>query len=211
MATTTTNLGLTKPAMSDNVDITVINANMDKIDAMISNMPITGNIVATSQANFESALTTLCSGLNAGKFRCIEVYCNWSGSFTSGARSLAIVYKHSTGGTYNCYILYRGAKGYYYSGEWHWQTIPNEVTFERKIRTYTDITVPNVGYIKVDSYSDMGVSTQKYLLSITPRGWGGHIENVTFAKSSLGTDIYMIAPAGTTVSNINVEYVFSNI
>lgn len=36
MATTTTNLGLTKPATSDNVDITVINTNMDKLDATIA-------------------------------------------------------------------------------------------------------------------------------------------------------------------------------
>lgn len=36
MATTTSNHGLTKPAGTDNVDIGVINANMDKID----NMPV---------------------------------------------------------------------------------------------------------------------------------------------------------------------------
>ena len=35
MATTTTNLGLTKPATSDKVDITKINSNMDKIDEQI--------------------------------------------------------------------------------------------------------------------------------------------------------------------------------
>ena len=34
MPTTTTNHGLTKPAGTDNVDISVINANFDKIDAM---------------------------------------------------------------------------------------------------------------------------------------------------------------------------------
>ncbi|HPD38930.1 MAG TPA: hypothetical protein PK411_11365 [Mesotoga infera] len=34
MATTTTNHGLTKPAGTDNVDISVINGNMDKIDQM---------------------------------------------------------------------------------------------------------------------------------------------------------------------------------
>ena len=126
MATTTTNLGLTKPATSDNVDITVINANMDKIDAIVDR-------------------------------------------------------------------------------------IPREVTFERKYRTYTNVTIPSVGYIKVDSYAAMEVDSQKYLLSITPRGWEGHIENVTFSKSSNGADIYMIAPSGTTVSRITVEYVFSNI
>lgn len=35
MATTTTKLGLTKPATSDAVDITVLNANSDKIDAAV--------------------------------------------------------------------------------------------------------------------------------------------------------------------------------
>lgn len=34
MATTTTNLGLTKPAVSDAADISVLNANFDKIDAL---------------------------------------------------------------------------------------------------------------------------------------------------------------------------------
>ena len=34
MATTTTNLGLTKPAGTDEVDIAVINANMDTIDTL---------------------------------------------------------------------------------------------------------------------------------------------------------------------------------
>lgn len=36
MATTTTNLGLTKPAGTDAPDIAVINANMDKIDTNLS-------------------------------------------------------------------------------------------------------------------------------------------------------------------------------
>lgn len=39
MATTTTNLGLTKPATSDNVDITVINTNMDKLDTAVAVIP----------------------------------------------------------------------------------------------------------------------------------------------------------------------------
>ena len=33
MATTTTNLGLTKPAYSDSEDVSVLNSNMDLIDA----------------------------------------------------------------------------------------------------------------------------------------------------------------------------------
>ena len=36
MATTTTNLGLTKPSYSDTADIAVINENMDKLDAAVN-------------------------------------------------------------------------------------------------------------------------------------------------------------------------------
>lgn len=42
MATTTTNLGLTKPAGTDKPDITVINENMDKIDAAVAGIEIGG-------------------------------------------------------------------------------------------------------------------------------------------------------------------------
>lgn len=35
MATTTTHLGLTKPAGTDNVDISVINTNMDLLDTAV--------------------------------------------------------------------------------------------------------------------------------------------------------------------------------
>lgn len=36
MATTTSNLGLTKPAGTENPDISVINENMDKIDTAVA-------------------------------------------------------------------------------------------------------------------------------------------------------------------------------
>ena len=36
MATTTTNLGLTKPSYSDTADIAVINENMDKLDTAVN-------------------------------------------------------------------------------------------------------------------------------------------------------------------------------
>ena len=38
MATTTTNLGLTKPATTDNVDVSVLNANMELIDAAVGRL-----------------------------------------------------------------------------------------------------------------------------------------------------------------------------
>lgn len=38
MASTTTNLGLTKPSGTEVPDISVINGNMDKIDSAVGNM-----------------------------------------------------------------------------------------------------------------------------------------------------------------------------
>ena len=40
MATTTANLGLTKPDYTEKADIAVINDNMDKIDTGVQNMNI---------------------------------------------------------------------------------------------------------------------------------------------------------------------------
>ena len=60
MATTTTNLGLTKPAGTDAVDIAVINANMDKIDTAVA--------ANTSDIVDIRALTELYAGnLNVGQ------------------------------------------------------------------------------------------------------------------------------------------------
>jgi hypothetical protein len=41
MATTTTRLALTKPAGSENIDVTILNANADKIDAVAGFTPVT--------------------------------------------------------------------------------------------------------------------------------------------------------------------------
>ena len=49
MASTTTNLGLTKPAYSDDADISDINGNMDLIDAEA------GRVRANVAANYDSS------------------------------------------------------------------------------------------------------------------------------------------------------------
>lgn len=51
MASTTTNLGLTKPAYSDDADISDINGNMDLIDAEA------GRVRANVAANYDSSET----------------------------------------------------------------------------------------------------------------------------------------------------------
>lgn len=47
MATTTTNLGLKKPAYSDFADVSDLNDNMDKIDAKFGNIGSTGSFLNT--------------------------------------------------------------------------------------------------------------------------------------------------------------------
>lgn len=81
-------------------------------------------------------------------------------------------------------------------------------TFERKIRQYSSVTIPSDGYIKIDSFDDMGVDHTKFLISMMFRGWEAHLENLTLAKSTYGVDIYMLGPAGTTATNVSVEYFF---
>lgn len=78
-------------------------------------------VTATSLSQFESVLNTVCQTLSPGEFKFIQVLPNWSGSFTGGAGSLAIVHHQNTAGLYNCFILFGGAQGYYYSSAWHWQ------------------------------------------------------------------------------------------
>lgn len=56
MATTTTNLGLTKPATSDNVDITVINTNMDKIDTAVAG--ISNSLAIIANGNTHAAIAS---------------------------------------------------------------------------------------------------------------------------------------------------------
>lgn len=55
MATTTTNLGLTKPAYADTADIAVINANMDKIDTAANGLE--AGIAIVSNNNTHAAVS----------------------------------------------------------------------------------------------------------------------------------------------------------
>lgn len=53
MATSTTNLKLTKPALGESADVTVLNANWDKVDTAVGNkLDVEGTAKrATSDAN----------------------------------------------------------------------------------------------------------------------------------------------------------------
>ncbi len=80
----------------------------------------------------------------------------------------------------------------------------------RKARTYSNITIPSDGYVKIDSFADMGVSTSLYLMSITITGWTGTGDKVPrIVKGGNGVDIYAIGPAGS-YSGFNVQYFFAD-
>ena len=84
-----------------------------------------------------------------------------------------------------------------------------ENMFTRQIRTYNNVTIPSSGYIKIDSYSEMEVNTDLYLVSMNIRGWTGDVHGITVVKGSSGRDIYLLGNANTTIQSITIEYLFS--
>ena len=67
MSTTTTNLGLTKPSLSDDVDVRDLNANFDAIDAAVGDSTIVkdASYVHTDE-NFTTAEKTKLDGIATG-------------------------------------------------------------------------------------------------------------------------------------------------
>lgn len=87
----------------------------------------------------------------------------------------------------------------------------SNVTFRRKIKTYTNLTLPSGTnpYIKLDDFAGIGISTSKYLVSMLVRGWASiACGTVTLAKGSNGSDIYLMAPQQGTIGSITVEYYY---
>lgn len=187
MSTTTTNLGLVKPAYSDTADVQVLNENADKIDAELwktyndLGIVVNGNKAALSAAvgQFIILKNSTIAGRSDGLYKAAK----------------AIPANTTIDSTYLTAVSRGGLNA-----------VQNTIT--RKIRDYSSVTIPNTGYIKIDSFEDMGIETSKYLLSMMFRGWEAHLENLTLAKSSTGLDVYMLGPAGTTAINVSVEYFF---
>lgn len=77
----------------------------------------------------------------------------------------------------------------------------------RKVQSY-DVTVSASSYVKIDSFSGLGVSASNYLISMTIRGFGGFPSYaVQLMKGTNGTDIYF--GAGTAGRyQFAVEYWF---
>lgn len=84
---------------------------------------------------------------------------------------------------------------------------------KRTIRTYSNLTTTDAQpYVKIDSYSSMGVASSKYLISMIIRGWNQvSCGGITVIKGSNGTDIYIMSAKGGSIGSLTVEYFFADI
>ena len=128
MSSTTSFLGLTKPAASENYDIAVQNGNMDKIDAAVAktNKSLSG----ASLSALETAIVTVADAMSNGEIVC--GYCNPGFSdvakgFDGSAGSYVLSRRAS--GTYIIHVFVgtNEAIGYYYSSAWHWDSVANRI------------------------------------------------------------------------------------
>ena len=77
---------------------------------------------------------------------------------------------------------------------------------KRKIANYDNITIPASGYVKIDSFSNLGVSSDLFLISMEIRGWSG-ADVPKIVKGQNGVDIYAVGTPGTYPS-FGAEYFF---
>lgn len=77
----------------------------------------------------------------------------------------------------------------------------------RKIKTYTNVTVPASGYVKIDSYSGLSLTQTDYIISMNVRGFTAlsTYYPMSIVKGGSGTDIYFIGAQNTGIT-VTVEY-----
>ena len=83
--------------------------------------------------------------------------------------------------------------------------------FSRFVKVYNSVVIPSTGYVQIDSIDDMKdplTNEWMFLISMNIRGWSGmSIPPVSLAKSSTGSDIYLMGSA-QTIASLQVEYFF---
>ena len=83
-------------------------------------------------------------------------------------------------------------------------------TYKKLVRvskSYTNITVPASGYVKIGSFSGLGIPTTDYFISAAIRGWSGP-NPYSVIRGSNGTDFYLMASTGT-ITSMSVDYYFA--
>jgi len=165
MATSTTNLGLTKPAGTDKIRIAQINGNMDILDEKIGavgntslqaqltsqnqaistiNSNISQVINATSLSVLESSIMTIWTAMSNLETRTGYARINFSDLdvyIYGGIASVVISRRES--GVYLAHILQPNgivATDYYYSGAHHWGAVTNRI-----LKTNAAISIPSSG------------------------------------------------------------------
>lgn len=106
MATTTTNLGLTKPAYTDDADVMDINGNMDVIDAAVGALPtgktLQGQITELAGGKLEYVQLTSVSGNDSKTYKMANdtkaIFVAFGA--TQGTKGIWIVNLAGTGVTY---------------------------------------------------------------------------------------------------------------
>lgn len=140
--TPTTNLGLrcplgTDPASVDDINYnsgvidekmgavgnTSVQAQLDALNSKIANPKNVAytSVTGTSQAQFETALTTALNGMGTGEARVCPAYANYSQSLTNGGQGVAFLVKQQST-VWWCFLVYAGGvrAGYYTSNAWTW-------------------------------------------------------------------------------------------
>ena len=80
-------------------------------------------------------------------------------------------------------------------------------------RTYSNITISsNNGYILLDSFANMGISSQNYCLGFNIVGWSGFpTYGFQIMRGSNGTDFYLASSVAGTFGSFTVEYWFADL
>lgn len=218
MSTQTSNLNLVKQANNENWSNDIHNANLQKIDdAYPPRRPVYKSISVTSQSALDSAIAEECASLAYGNFEVIELYGNWTGSPTNGARSLATIHRlNLSGAYYMCYVHYTGAVGYYYSNAWHWdmgfpaitsKTIYNGTANSNYISALEGKVVKNgsvvSGYFVLTANADFSAANLT-LISNLPAAYNQDIQLPCIGLSE--TNIYKASRVKITTSGTMVTW-----
>ena len=80
-------------------------------------------------------------------------------------------------------------------------------------RTYSNITISsNNGYILLDSFANIGISSQNYCLGFNIVGWSGFpTYGFQIMRGSNGTDFYLASSVAGTFGSFTVEYWFADL
>lgn len=148
MSSTTSFLGLTKPAASENYDISVQNGNLDKIDTAASKtnkkLPYCSTLAA-----LQTAIIAAVGELSNGEIAC--GYCDVG--FSDGAKGIdgskgSYLLLRQSADVFSIHIFFgtSEAVAYYHSAAWHWQ--PGPKGYVEDITSQTNVTIGKIYFVR---------------------------------------------------------------